>query len=194
LKLTIVFFLLFVSFSPVALGQPYQSIFGKTSTSWDAVVQYIDASGNDSVYVTGDTLIGGYSYKVLQHDGRYYASVREDLFTGKIWIRPSRDTAESLIVDLSLAVGDSFMVKRFDRLWKDTLVTVDAVYFVNNTKYIRFNYYLQQNAEKLMFIEGIGSNAAFFYAQAKANLPYLFYVYKDGIKVYDYSLSRARKR
>ena len=67
--------------------------------------------------------------------------MREDLAEGKVWFMGAvetmsgLDTAEYLIMDLSLNVGDTFIV--YQSFGFETMTTVDSVYYEFGLKHVR---------------------------------------------------------
>lgn len=151
-------------FALLAMGtqaQSYESVFGKTQTSWN-IFTGTRSYYTDSFYVANDTVIKGNNYKTVinlpataMSPGGSIQYLREDTATGRIWYRPNTGDTDILIMDLSLQVGDSF---DFD-IWP--YPKVDTIYTQSGRKHIRFNP-LQFSStgvyKKVMFIEGIGPN------------------------------------
>jgi hypothetical protein len=182
-------------------GRPqYQSIFGASETSWNQLKGNLGGSGTDSLAVGFDTTINGKLYKnVKYYDITAYPAqplttmegfIREDILTGRVWYFTSMDTAEALIMDLSLTVGDSFFV---GGVWNSNVGYhfVDSVWINAGKKYIRVDVEINpntggNNSEKLTFIEGIGTNIGIGYQDMYYihNFPYLLCSFKDGGTVY----------
>ena len=99
-------------------AQPYESIFGQTSTEW--VFRWANTGGVsvDTFFIEGDTILHGTAYKILSVKSSSHFKVgflREDTVVGKVWykgldlnggISPS-DTVEKLAFNFSLQQGDS---------------------------------------------------------------------------------------
>lgn len=182
-------------------GRPqYQSIFGASGTAWNQLKGNLAGSGTDSLAVGIDTTINGKLYKnVKYYDITTYPAqplttmegfIREDTLTGRVWYFTSVDTAEALIMDLSLTVGDSFFV---GGVWNSNVGYhfVDSVWSNAGKKYIRVDVEINPNtggntSEKLTFIEGIGTNIGIGYQDRYYidNFPYLLCSFKDGGTVY----------
>lgn len=172
-------------------AQPYQSIFGDSTTSWN-ICQDAEGLIIDSVFTFNDTIINGYNYKILNSyfgftGGGY---IREDTISGKVWFWDKFDSTDVLIVDLTLAYEDTFYLLNFksiDTIIFDTII-VDSVYYKDSIKYIRFNEIIQIwcavsfGQKKISFIEGIGPN----YSVTRPFAPYniLLCSAKDGNQVY----------
>jgi hypothetical protein len=140
----------------------------------------------------GDTItIESTTYFKANLNGNLLGYFREDSTAGKAWFWAIDDTSEYLIMDLSLNIGDIFLVK----MYSDSLVTVSSIDVVNNRKELTLNYNYGGGfiAENLKFIEGVGPNAAMFYQvedkDQAFNNQYLFgylvcKMYHDTIRVY----------
>ena len=148
----------------------YQSIFGQTHTSWNCLGATISSNiFTDSLTIVGDTVINSTAYKVghhykfstyeypLQLNTSEFSFLREDTTQGKVWYYMSYDSSETLVMDLSLGIGDTFHVFGQD-------ILVDSVYFVGGKKYVRVNISSslvtggQAEQEKFLMIEGMGTN------------------------------------
>jgi hypothetical protein len=199
----IILFLLIVA-STQAIAQPYQSIFGKDSTSW--TFEYYNLPGKliTVAKVSGDTLINDTAYKIIKL-AALRGFIREDTMTGKVWYRGEKFLAdpnphtdlwenEVLVFDYSLQPGDSFEVSNYQ--YMDTshrYSKVDSVKYINGSKYIYFdmadtNWVNSAITEQYVMIEGSGGNMSPLW---KCHLyetdnvyftQYLLCFYKDGIK------------
>jgi hypothetical protein len=199
----IIFFLLMVASAPL-MAQPYQSIFGKDSTSW--AFEYYNLPGKliGEAKISRDTLINDTAYKVVEL-AALRGFMREDTMTGKVWYRgenflsyPNPHTElwanEVLIFDYSLQPGDSFEVSNHQ--YMDTshrYSKVDSVKYINGSKYIYFdmadtNWVNSGITEQYVMVEGSGGNMSPFW---KCHLyqtynvyftQYMLCYYKDGIK------------
>jgi hypothetical protein len=128
----------------------------------------------DSMWISGDTVINGHQYKIIEYFDNYSIKskkiIREDTVQGKVWFYGGNylpySPEEYLVMDLSLNVGDIFFLSRtypdasiFDVNYP---LEVDSIYFVNGMKYLRLNYYFDATSnEKFTFMEGIGTNVGF---------------------------------
>jgi hypothetical protein len=199
----IIFLLLMVASTP-AMAQPYQSMFGKDSTSW--VFEYYNLPGKliTVAKVSGDTLINDTTYKVVETN-TLRGFMREDTMTGKVWYRGEKFLAdpnphtdlwenEVLIFDYSLQPGDSFEVSNYQ--YMDTshrYSKVDSVKYINGSKCIYFdmadtNWVNSAITEQYVMIEGSGGNMSPLWKchlYQTGNIyftQYLLCFYKDGIK------------
>jgi len=196
--LVVLSYSLFIQFN---FAQSYKTIFGQDTTQWS--VEFCQLGQNNLVnkIAIEDTLINGLSYyKVgeLQSNAIDYnlngsigitnGFLREDTSSGKIWFIGTSDnsnfstidTFELLVADLSLSLGDSFLVWQDDR---DSTVFVDSVYYESGLKRVRLNYVLPtiaHTSKKVVFLEGIGTNFGFAYMHSTHNLcPCLLSYQKD---------------
>lgn len=161
-----------ISFSTSTWAQ-YKSVFGQSQTSWNVLLRDFPAhidEWTDSVYVAGDTSLNGYDYKKIRAQSwydtskqRYAGLLREDTINGKVWyIAPYVPGGnEELIMDMTLSKGDSFFSPR-----QGLMIGVDSVYYKNNRKHVRFDYYETYTPiDSLVFemIEGIGTSYGVVY-------------------------------
>lgn len=156
------------------LTAQYQSFFGTERTSWNNHMELIGLGSaviyTDSLVLSYDTLIDGIEYRRLDwyygapNDSLHYFSyIREDTTTGKLWHLHTPSSQEMLIVDMSLQVGDSFYYHPYDYPGSGVSpwVHVDSVFYFNSRKHIRLDaspFGLIYIPEKLLFLEGVGSN------------------------------------
>ncbi len=162
-------------------AQPYQPVLQNIS-GWNILVEIPDFYQNDSLRTAQDTMVNGVAGKVVYLDQHTTPAgyISEDTLAGKLWYNGD------LIMDLSLAAGDSFLLKF--TLEPDIYTPVDSVYFVNGRKRIRFaqEFDIAGKLEKLTFIEGVGPNRGLMYQKPPASWQrsYLLCKYSDGIQVY----------
>ncbi len=180
-------------------GQSYKSIFGHAQTSWN-VAYFVpsDWTFTDSLVVCNDTIINSYHYKSVKgspfstHDLDGY--IREDTITGRVWyLDKSIDHKEYLIMDLSLNVGDTFIINNTP-FPGDSISIVDSIKYIDGNKvlYLTVNSIVIVSPDYVLtFIEGIGPNAGIVY-QHEQSLDYetgtiLLCSYKDFVQVYAHS-------
>jgi hypothetical protein len=199
----IIFFLLILA-STQAIAQPYQSIFGKDSTSWGFEFYNLPGRLAEKAKTSGDTLINDTAYKVVILNS-LKGFIREDTITGKVWYRgekflsypdPHTDpwAKEVLIFDYSLQPGDSFEVSNYQYGDNNPRYSkVDSVKYINGSKHIYFdmadiNWVNSGITEQYVMVEGSGGNMSPFW---KCHLyetynvyftQYMLCYYKDGIK------------
>ena len=186
---------LIVMIQGIAFTQNYLSIFGNENTKWDQpfcnldqteVQQHVSEQEvvfDDQIYKQVGTVIpNGISYDMNSVSGNGYA--REDLVLGKAWFAgvvetiEGSDTLEYLIMDLSLEVGDVFVIYEFGGL--ENFAAVDSVYFENGLKHVRTNYQFWSNDDPLTFIEGVGTNYGIAYMHNYLNMcPCLISIKRD---------------
>jgi len=202
--------LAFAVASMCAKAQPYESIFGQTSTQW--VIQWSNTWGPmlGTVYIEKDTPANGFSYNKLsfQHPTLGeppigLALLREDTAIGKVWYKgirgpyfPDADTTERLMFDFSLQAGDSFDISNqganmptgsYPSSWN----IVDSVSFIAGRKHIYFrgacNWPDPPPYEPLTFIEGIGCNVSPMLKHRGSTLmlhQYTLCTYKDSAQTF----------
>jgi hypothetical protein len=146
--------------------------------------------GSTKHTVSGVTLINGKEYKIIDgyyHQKEYLGFLREDTTQGKVWYCNSVNTKEILIMDMGLNVGDSIYI---GGNWNPHPghYKVDSVYYLNNRKYIRFDFKIPfPEQEPFVLIEGITSNMGFRYQDGQYidNFnPKLLCSYKNGTQIY----------
>ena len=187
-------------------AQSYSSIFGLNSSSWDIPFCQLDQGIIQNYITVSDTIIGVDSYKkigsIMPDNSISYdlysgnGLAREDSITGKAWFLSivetisGYDTTELLVMDLSLNIGDSFLV--YGALSNTgvnpgpTTVIVDSVYDISTEHYVRLDYIPYGSNEKLTFIEGVGTNYGLNYMHNRLNLcPCLQEFQKDAIPFYE---------
>ncbi len=184
------FFILFIVTTGVASGQPYDSMFGSTSTMWIIKWYNLDFGGNDTIVVEKDTLAFGFNWKKIIKTNSYGffesgALLREDTLIGKVWYRPLEPGWDTtyLAFDFDLEEGDTFDLSSNYDPWL-TSVIVDSTDITDTGKRIRFNSFIEQG-ENITFIEGVGGNQGPIYKESSGLLqPYLLCAYKDGVQTY----------
>jgi len=142
----------FGQFKPIVTGD---------SISWDLKHEIFDGAMMENL-VLGDTIsIDSITYHNVNLNGALLGYFREDTMSGKAWFWGATDTTEYLIMDLSLNINDTFLVK----MYADTNVTVSSIDIINGRKTLTLNYHYGGGfiSEDLKFIEGVGPNAALFY-------------------------------
>jgi Secretion system C-terminal sorting domain len=184
------FFLIFIVTTGVASGQPYESMFGNTSTMWIIKWYNLDFGGNDTIVVEKDTLAYGFNWKKIIKTNSYGffesgALLREDTLIGKVWYRPLEPGWDTtyLAFDFDLEEGDTFDLSSNYDPWL-TSVLVDSTDITDTGKRIRFYSFIEQG-ENITFIEGVGGNQGPIYKESSGLLqPYLLCAYKDGVQTY----------
>jgi hypothetical protein len=189
---------IFLSFNFFA--QNYPSIFGIENTKWDFPWCNLDQSSITEQITEIDTIIDGVEYKkvgTLNSGGISYdlnvigsnGYAREDLVEGKVWFKgvvetmSGLDTAEYLIMDLSLNVGDTFIV--YQSFGFETITTVDSVYYEFGLKHVRTTHQFWWSEVPLTFIEGLGTNYGISYMHDNYNMCLcLISIKKDSDEVY----------
>ena len=193
------FFVALIAYNNKSFAQ-YQSLFGINNVSWKIVTSNLWGYGTDSLRIGSDTLINGLQYKQIISDNIIYnpqhihGFLREDTNTGQAWYKgyyslspPQGDSTERLIMNMSLAVGDSFYIAPYPPFPLDTgWLIVDSVFYLYGRKHVQF---MDSTASywggKLKFIEGIGPNLGIQYLSENLNTnPYLLCSYKDNMEIY----------
>lgn len=159
----------------VIYSQSYQSIFANDTTRWNIYECYPDGGGTFAYFAYSDTIISANTYKILYKAklsspnqiiselSVKWGFLREDINSGKYWIiRENQNNAnESLLMDLSLQVGDYFPIYN-NGLIVDSAIVHNA-FVENNKRVVEINAYHGdcRNVYKTQFIEGVGSSSGF---------------------------------
>lgn len=202
-NIVILFSFLFTCLCFTSFSQNYPSIFGSQSTKWDFPWCNLDQSSITEQLSEIDTTINGVSYKkvgTIYPGGISYdlntvnsnGYAREDQTEGKVWFTGGVesifgiDTVEYLIMDLSLNVGDTFIIHESFGL--ELMTTIDSVYYDFGVKHVRTDHQFWASEVPLTFIEGLGTNYGISYMHDSYNMcRCLMSIKKDSDVVYSNS-------
>ena len=158
--------LLFVCFFSLLLfqgkAQQYQPIFGDEMTQWLVTGKYTipEYAWMDTISaITTDD-----EYKIMEYKSRWshqcgiIGKIRTNETNSKLYLIEPDSTAELLIMDLDLSVGDTFDTKTEYNQFRT--LYVEGVYILDGKKHIQFNEDTGGQTRK-MFIEGVGPNWGF---------------------------------
>ncbi len=182
---------LFICIHSDTKAQSYTSIFGDKETSWTLGWELFDNYQVFGLKTNGDTSIHNHQYKKIAYQElrQIFGFLREDTIAGKAWFLYHADTSEYLVMDLNLAVGDSFKMN-VEGGMPDFYLIVDSVFFINNKKHIRFKSKIKfaNRQENFTFIEGVSTNAGFTFQVPRLSPALyshtLFCSYKDSVQVF----------
>ena len=202
----------------------YKSVLGDSIAEWyilQAMFDGCDGRIGNYTIATEDTVIlsdtiyniyrcnemysdvGCGGFQGFPDDFRNYDKyIRESDDRSKLYFRTSLSNTEILLMDLNLEVGDTVDTKTW--IWdgvsyNDTAIVVDSVYYHNDMKHIRTNYYTSFKRpytsdniyDTLKFIEGIGPSFGITYIPSvmlAGNGSYFTYTvicyYRDEISEY----------
>ena len=176
----------------------YRSIFGQTSTEWVFEANNISGVyGQDTLRYLADTTIGTLQYKKVWYRIGDDLLFREDTVLGQVWYRPAQggvfpfdpDTAERLIFDFSLSVGDTFRVRPL--IWPDTFqsLSVHDVFIDSSGRrnLVLGDSYSWGMRGRFRLIEGVGSNHGILFLHQDATIDwgqYLLCYRRDGVEAY----------
>ncbi len=184
----------------VSIQAQYRSLFGQEHTSWNICVFGYMGYATDSLYVSGDTVINGQEYKVIEsimfgEDKEEelpqvtYGYLREDTAAGKAWIY-RESWREELVYDMSLMPGDDFLIGEY-------MYTVDSVAVKNGRKHVYIGFVTEYHPEVMIrhvyttleMIEGVGTNFGFTYNNPDfiRKDPLLLCAEQDGEQIYTHS-------
>ena len=192
--------LLFLSICNDSFSQNYNSIFGIENTNWKMPFCNLDIADVKEQMSEVETVINGLNYKkvgTVTPNGAFYdlngfdtnGFTREDVSSGKAWFMSTMetilgmDTLEFLVMDLSLNIGDTFMIHK---PWNDVITSIiDSVYFISGVKHVQTDYHFWGSSQPLTFIEGIGTNYGLSYMHDSFNMcRCLISINKDFDEVY----------
>lgn len=189
--LTIALLMLVVSVhgQDTTAAQGFKSFFGQESTEWYGWIEVYDWGSTEVMSCNHDTLIDDVSYKVINFIGNspFDFLLREDTVTGKLWCRYIDEDEDHLIVDLSLAIGDTLKIKNLlHTSWGDS-----TLYVVADTTYTDLGLEISlrdiRTGFNTRFIEGVGCSNLFeysrynFYSTVGSDLLCCFH---DGAQIY----------
>ena len=182
--------MLFTYFFAIVLSQgkaqqQYQSIFGNETTQWITTNRFIIPE--DAWMDTISVIDTENEYKILElrskwsGNNQFIGKIRTNETNSKLYFIEPDSTTELLIMDLDLAVGDSFNIKTYYN--QNRIIYVDSVYEFNRKKHIQFDELAGiSNGTKKMFIEGVGTNWGF-----ESDYTYLIVCkYDDLIQTYSF--------
>ena len=189
----------------------YKSVLGDSIAEWYVLQAMFDGgdgrTGNytiatEDTVILSDTIyniyrcnemyseVGCGGFQGFPGDFRNYDKyIRESEDRSKLYFRTSLSNTEILLMDLNLEVGDTVDTKTW--IWdgvpyNDTAIVVDSVYYHNDMKHIRTNYYTSFKRpytsdniyDTLKFIEGIGPSFGITY------IPSVMLAGKDSYYIY----------
>ena len=136
----------------------------------------------------GTSYAGGIDYSLNSMNGNGWGEKNTN--DGKAWfvgtietLLGGLDTVEYLVMDLSLEIGDDFLVH--ESFGETDLAVVDSIYYNSGFKYVRTTYQHWNSDEKLTFIEGVGTNYGLSYMHNVYNLcNCLLSINQDSLQVY----------
>lgn len=171
-------------------GTPrFESIFGETSSYWNIVKTVGAQEGYDSLVVIAsapDSTVDTQRYRPIYlpaHVDSVYGLLREE--GGKVWFRSSL-SAEYLVMDLGLALGDTFQVAIETAGIEAGAYVVDSVWYVEDQKHLRLNHVTAESTFE--FLEGIGSSLGVAFQDSlrfgPADVAYLLCAGQDGAQTY----------
>ena len=202
----------------------YKSVLGDSIAEWYILQAMFDGcdgrTGNytiatEDTVILSDTIYNIYRCNEMYSDvgcggfqgfpgdfRNYDKYIRESEDRSKLYFRTSLSNTEILLMDLNLEVGDTVDTETW--IWdgvsyNDAAIVVDSVYYSNDMKHIRTNYYTSFKRpytsdniyDTLKFIEGIGPSFGITYIPSvmlAGNGSYFTYTvicyYRDEISEY----------
>lgn len=203
------FILLICILLPIGLypQDSYTSCLNNGLARWSIFVQNNDAYDAVELISYGDTIVNDIEYKKISGDNRYFYYsgdtnqdwinhepyfsyntpflLRESEDASQLFILNTESGEERLICDLNLVVGDAFELYDFYSNTSKTIY-VDSVYVRDGLKHVQLDYRNPHllGSSKLIFIEGIISNAGFLYMEMTHGYEYLLNCFKNDILYY----------
>jgi hypothetical protein len=193
-NLTILF--VFISFQ-ISVAQDYVP-FPDSNAIWTSY--RIDVTCGDPLYIcyfdqftlTGDTIIGTYSYNKIVRGGsisnNYFGGIRNDIPEKKVYFLKAYTDIDTLLYDFNINIGDTVPVSYtnsnvYPAPW--TVISIDSI-FANGQYRKRFN--ISNTGWETSLIEGIGSVGGlfeeYFYPEGSSTLLCFFQndsnVYPEG--------------
>ncbi len=157
-----------VSFSQTAKYHPFPDSNATwfSGKGWCPCPPYVGIQVNIWNWITGDTIIGIYTYKKIQeytyrqNDGAtsfgYVGAFRQDTSQRQIFLRLPSATADTLLYDFNLSIGDTIPRWYVNPLYPwNTIYSIDSI-LIGATYRKRFHIAGIDSIEIL--IEGIGSS------------------------------------
>jgi len=187
-QITIILILFLLIANSIVMGQPYKSMFGKDTIQ---LIYFTDFGGADFVATAvykafDDTIVSGkpskFLYEIYLSQNNLYGFISEDTIQGKTWLQIKDDTIEYLIMDLSLEVQDTFLMRnQITESWNQKYL-VKEILTMDSCKVIKLEglrYF-----DNIKFYEGIGP-AFIFRLFETGCYSELLCSYKDGVLIYD---------
>lgn len=162
---------IFVLFNLSSFAQ-FMPVLDADSTTFEIGVEVPDATVPAEIHISGDTIINDQVYKKVWVDSEFddgsielVGFTREDISEGKLWFKRVADMTESLIMDLSLEVGDTFLLNEANYCQYSPDIQdmfVSNIDTVDGRKIIDLDCF-STGYDSLRFIEGIGPNTTIFF-------------------------------
>lgn len=182
----------------------FQSFFGRESTEWNGVTGYYDGPlTNHLLRVADDMVINGLVYRKVDYykvswyngynefrDSTFDLYLREDTVTGKLWCRYPDEDVDFLIVDMSLSIGDTIVLRCYacsagDSFREEEYVVLDTT----TTEGFRTIVLKNDFNDRIKFIGGVGCSNLFDYCRYYTNIGSdIICCHKDGQLVYHNNL------
>lgn len=167
--------LLLLAVSGISLhSQPYLPVL-EENKDWALLQTACDLDGGIQAWLEGDSMLDATTYKIVWavNCGAPQLSgfLREDTSTGRLWFRENGQSAEKLIMDLSLQEGDAFFFD--DASSSPYEIAVDKVEIIDGRRVVFFSKEqincITVEDLPIRFIEGIGPSPGFFYSASPLN-------------------------
>jgi hypothetical protein len=142
-------------------SQSFLKVLHTDSTKWDIAKHELYGTAMSNLYLSGRDSVSGLDSLWMNNFGNIYfaGKIREDTSNRKLfYITPELPT-EYLIEDIQLSINDSFDFMGYNGYH---LEPVDAVFFLNGRKHIKFNISTTWG-DSIEFIEGVGPNISVIY-------------------------------
>jgi len=141
-----------------SFSQVYKPVVKSDTSVWYFAHLEMPGIYLDTLYAGQETVKGTeiwYKGQYFNHEEQLVGTARSSENYDKLWFRPSDDSVEYLIYDISLEKGDEFQIYRLP-----SPTIVDTVYQAYGRRIVEFDIETGWN-ESYKFIEGVGPNVTF---------------------------------
>lgn len=177
-------------------SQPYQSVFGKDSTSWFTHVKHYDGAFTERFRCYNeDSVVNEISHKIIYGEYNRNAPaflLSEDTMTGELWMKHPF-LGDKLLMTLSLDTGDSFVVYSYggrpeimyhvSRVYTDSLHRKVIQFKQKHNRYT-FPEMVNYPDSNIMFIEGVGPSTGIAIMSLSDDINELLCAYKNEVRTY----------
>jgi len=164
IKNKLILFCFLVTSCTFNVSAQYQPIIANDSIQWQLKHEVYDHAFIEMLSLSDTVTIDSTIYTKVNLVSSLIGYLREDTISGKAWFWGVNDSAEYLIMNLSLSVGDTFYVK-MNYYPGPSNAIVTNIDTIDGRKIVELNYHYGGGfiSEELKFIEGVGPNASLFY-------------------------------
>jgi len=185
-RITLTFIILISGFSLVK-SQDFDPVLYSDTTQWNFFTDFkvADMLSTTVFKAYEDTLIGTVNYRRIYEDylgeKGLYGFLKEDTVMGRLWLRLPSDTTNYLIMDLSLDLDDSFILKS---VLGEAYNSEYVVKEVSDTAGRRLLLEKEANGHQIRFMEGIGPDFIFHMIEEEWMYYELLCAYRDNVTIF----------